>query len=94
MSNDMVCLDSTSISMCRNGVDISCLHALTFSLQIIAFDDHSHKNTQKALNQYNLGKISMLRIMKHLRERAIGDAGSRSFNGRGVCASWIVCAGS
>ena len=40
-------------------------------MQIIALDDYSHKNFQKALYRYNLGKVSMLRIPKHLRERAI-----------------------
>ena len=67
----MVCFDRTSISMCTNGVDVSGLHVLTFSMQIIALDDYSHKNTQKAFYQYNLGKISMPHIQKHLRERAI-----------------------
>ena len=62
MSNDMF----------TNGVDISGLHLLTFSMQIIVLDDYSHKNTQKPLYRYNLGKISMPRIPKHLRERAIG----------------------
>ena len=72
MSNNMVCFDRTSISMCMNWVDISGLLVLTFSMQIIALDDYSHKNTQKTLYRYNLGKISMPRILKHLRERAIG----------------------
>ena len=67
-------------------VDISGLHVLTFSVQVIALP-------QKILYRYNLGKISMPRIPTHLRETH-WDAGSRSFNGRGVCASWIVCAGS
>ena len=58
--------------MCMNGVDISGLHVLTFSMQIIALDDYSHKNTKKTLYRYNLGKISMPRIPKHLRESAIG----------------------
>ena len=68
----MVCFDRTSIFICTNGVDISGIHVLTFSMQIIALDDCSHKNTQKTLYWYNLGKISMLRIPKHLRERVIG----------------------
>ena len=72
MSNDMVCFDRTPISMCTNGVDISGLHVLTFSMQIIALDDYSHKNTQKTLYWYNLGKLSMPPIPKHLRERAAG----------------------
>ena len=72
MSNDTVCFDRTSISMYMNGLDISGLHVLTFSMQIIALDDYCHKNTQRTLYQYNLGKISMPRIPKHLRERAIG----------------------
>ena len=72
MSNDMVCFDRTSISMCTNGVDISGLHVLTFSMQIIVLDNYSHKNTSKNLYWYNLSKISMPRIPKHLRERAIG----------------------
>ena len=71
MSNDMVCFDRTSISMYTNGWDISGLHVLTFSMQIIAHDDYCHKNTQRTLYRYNLGKISMPRIPKHLRERAI-----------------------
>ena len=72
MSNDMVCFDRTSISMYTNGLDISGLHVLTFSMQIIALDDYCHKNTQRTLYRYNLGKISMARIPKHSRERAIG----------------------
>ena len=72
MSNDMVCFDRTSISMYTNGLDISGLHVLTFSMQIIALDDYCHKNTQRTLYRYNLGKISMPRIPKHLRERATG----------------------
>ena len=72
MSNDMVCFDRTSISMYTNGLDISGLHVLTFSMQIIALDDYCHKNTQRTLYRYNLGKISMPRILKHSRERAIG----------------------
>ena len=72
MSNDMVCFDRTSISMYTNGLDISGLHVLTFSMQIIALDDYCHKNTQRTLYRYNLGKISMPQIPKHLRERAIG----------------------
>ena len=81
MSNDMVRFDITSISMCTNGVDISGLHVLTFSKQIIALDNYNHKNTpppkkkkkkKKTVYRYNLGKISMPRIPKHLRMRAIG----------------------
>ena len=72
MSNDMVCFDRTSISMYTNGLDISGLHVLTFSMQIIALDDYCHKNTQRTSYRYNLGKISMPRIPRHLRERAIG----------------------
>ena len=68
----MVCFDRTFISMCTNGVDISCLHVLTFSMQIISLDDYSHKNTQKTLHRYNLSKVSMPQIPKHLRKRAIG----------------------
>ena len=59
--------------MFTNGVDISGLHVLTFSMQFIALDDY-----RKTLYRYNLGKISMPRIPKHLRERPIGmlEAGS------------------
>ena len=53
--------------MSTNGVDISGLHVLTFSMQFIALDDY-----RKTLYRYNLGKISMPRIRKHLRERPIG----------------------
>ena len=53
--------------MFTNGVDISGLHVLTFSMQFIALDDY-----RKTFYQYNLGKISMPRIPKHLRERPIG----------------------
>ena len=53
--------------MFTNGVDISGLHVLTFSMQFIALDDY-----RKTLYRYNLGKISMPRIPKHLRERPIG----------------------
>ena len=63
----MVCFDRTCISMFTNGVDISGLHVLTFSMQLIALDDY-----RKTLYRYNLGKISMPRIPKHLRERPIG----------------------
>ena len=41
-------------------------------MQIIALDDYSHKNTWTLLYRYNLGKISMPRIAKHLRERDVG----------------------
>ena len=63
----MVCFDRTCISMFTNGVDISGLHVLTFSKQFIALDDY-----RKTLYRYNLCKISMPRIPKHLRERPIG----------------------
>ena len=62
----MVCFERTSISMCTNGVDISGLHVLTFSMQIIALDDYSHKDIQTTLYWYNLGKISMPRIPREL----------------------------
>ena len=52
--------------MFTNRVDISGLHVLTFSMQFIALDDY-----RKTLYRYNLGKISMPRIPKHLRERPI-----------------------
>ena len=53
--------------MFTNGVDIPGLHVLTFSMQFIALDDY-----RKTLYRYNLCKISMPRIPKHLRERPIG----------------------
>ena len=53
--------------MFTNGVDISGLHVLTFSMQFIALDDY-----RKTLYRYNLCKISMPRIPKHLTERPIG----------------------
>ena len=72
MWNDMVCFDRTSISMFMKGVDASGVHVLTFAMQIIALEGYSHKKTPKTLYWYNLGNISMPRIPKHLRERAIG----------------------
>ena len=94
MSNDKVCSDRTSISMCTNGLDISGLHVLTFSMQIIALDDYSHKNTKKPFISVQFGQNFDASNSEIFKRESHWDAGSRSFNGRGVCASWIVYAGS
>ena len=94
MSNDIVCFDKTSIFhvhargghiwfTCVNFFHCKLLHLTT---TVIKIPKHFYIDT-------NLDKISMPRIAKHLRERAVGmlEAGASTED---VAARWIICAGS